>query len=513
MENFDENLENEYRKRFENFDEMPDDMLWEKIQARIKPEKERPFVVWWNNMRSPAMRGPIGIAASVLIGLLIGVYFFVKTDNTQPLGDLPEKSDTSASQPKNPDVTQKVNPAESETKSTDKIGNSIANESHSLASTKTSKDKTAIDESNQALKNKQLPTVSKENNDAIAQTPVEKKTANTEENKPEVIVNPITAKPETMPSVIAESNQIEEEKAVLAQNTEKKVNKDATTVAEEKAGETKVALSTKLENAMPNGAIVKNEPSEVFGVKDTLFQNMQINSLNRKEAQQLAVTGKKPEAPELPEAEMPMVEEERRRLVFIPPSEIFANVTSTLSYYMFSPNKGDKIMVNNFSSSSQRLGFAAQLGFVYPIARKMDLRTGLSYFQGKSRISYGVTDDSQKSITVLNNNSIQINPGKSTKDENRNWQYLELQSDVLYEVKKMQALSLGMKFGVQTSAVNKPLLQARLGYRVSKAIADHWALWLEPTVSVSLSSHQALENLFMYRTTGFGLNMGVSLLR
>jgi hypothetical protein len=108
---------------------------------------------------------------------------------------------------------------------------------------------------------------------------------------------------------------------------------------------------------------------------------------------------------------------------------------------------------------------------------------------------------------------VQINPGKSTKDENRNWQYFELQSDLLYETKKMQALSLGMKFGVQTSAMNQPLLQARVGYRVSKAIADHWALWLEPTVSVSLSSHRALGDLFMYRTSGLGLNMGVSLLR
>jgi hypothetical protein len=503
MENFDEHLENEYRKRFENFDETPDDILWQNIQARIRPEKERPFVIWWNTMR-----GPVGIAASVLIGLLIGAYFFIKTDKATQIGDLPKKPDTNVSQPKKPDVTPKVNPAESTVKSADKTGTTISDEAKQLASTKRNSDEKTIDEPMPALKNAQVPAV---NNEAIAQAPVEKKTENTEENKPSIAVNPIIPAPKTEVPVIAEPKQSEEEKTVLAKNEADKVKESVKALAEEKANETKLVVNPTPDQPVSNASALANEANQVSVLKDTLFQH--INTLNGKEAQQMAVTAKHLEAPELPAAETPIPEEERRRLVFIPPSEVFANVTSTLSYYMFSPNKGDQVLVNNFSSSSQRVGFAAQLGFVYPIAKKMDLRTGLSYFSGKSRISYGVTDDTQKSVTVLNDNSIQINPGNSTKNENRNWQYFEVQSDVLYETKKMQALSLGMKFGVQTSAINKPLLQARIGYRVSKAIAEHWALWLVPTVSVSLSSHHALGDLFMYRTTGFGLNMGVSLLR
>ncbi|HEY1054971.1 MAG TPA: hypothetical protein VGE24_07540 [Emticicia sp.] len=504
MENFDENLENEYRRRFENFDEMPDDALWASIQARIQPEKERPFVVWWTQMR-----GPIGMAAAVLLGLLIGVYFFIKSDDTQQLGDLPAKPDTSISQPKKPDVTQKDNTTTANTEEDKKAsiaaGNKTVNPgSQTLASTKDNQNKKGTrvgSESN--LRNTLAPV---RNNEAIAQTPVEKKAIEKEENKPVIAANPTVSEPKTEIPVVAENKQAEEEKAILAQNAEKKA------IAEEKGNETKLAVNPTPEQ--PEATVLAHEDNQGFGVKDTLFQSIHINTLNGKEAQQMAVTGKKLEAPALPEPEMPMmIEEEGRRLRFIPPTEVFANVTSTLSYYMFSPNKGDNIMVNNFSSSSQRLGFAGQLGFVYPIARKMDLRTGLSFFSGKSRISYGVTDDAQKSVTVVNDNSVQINPGKSTQNENRNWQYFELQSDVLYETRKMQAISLGMKFGIQTSAMNKPLLQARVGYRVSKAIADHWALWLEPTISVSLSSHHALGDLFMYRTTGLGLNMGVSLLR
>lgn len=509
MENFDENLENEYRKRFENFDETPDDFLWENIQARIKPEKERPFVVFWNNMR-----GPVGMAAAVLLGLLIGAYFFIQSDDTQQVGGLPAKPDTSTAQPKKPDVTQKDNAVASNTELPENIGNTSSNEAQQLASTKTKREKTGIiTEAMLSEKKIRLKNPGIEGTEVIGflPPPIEKKAEIKEENKQAIAVNPIVPEAKTETPIVAESKQAEEGKAVLARIAENKAREEAKTIAEEKANEAKLAVNQTPDQPKSTEIALANEANQTAVFKDTLFPN--IHALNGKEAQQIAVTAKPLEAPEIPAAETPMVEEERRRLVFMPPTEVFANVTSTLSYYMFSPNKGDQIVVNNFSSSSQRLGFAAQLGFVYPLAKKMDLRTGLSYFSGKSRISYGVTDNSQKSVTVLNDNSVQINPGKSTKDENRNWQYFEIQSDVLYETKKMQALSLGMKFGVQTSTVNKPLLQARIGYRVSKAIADHWALWLEPTVSVSLSSQHALGDLFMYRTTGLGLNMGVSLLR
>ncbi len=507
MENFDENIENEYRGRFSDFEEMPDDTLWKNIQTRIKPEEERPFVIWWNTMR-----GPAGIAASILIGLLIGAYFLIKPDSTQQISDLTNKPDTSISQTKKTVVTQEDKPAESKTNPDNKISNETNDESKQLTSVNVKKAQKANNVvPMQRLNNPQSPIVNKEANETIAQVTVEKEANKQEENKSAVAV--INPNPESRidKPIVAQTKQSEEEKAVLANATEQ-IKEDAKAIAEEKADESKLAINQNPKQIIPNPAVPGNEENHPLALKDTLFQR--INVLNGKEAYQLAVAEKKLTAPELPAAELPLMEEEeKRRLVFIPPTEIFANVTSTLSYYRFAPNKGDQILVENFSSSSQRLGFAAQLGFVYPIAKKMDLRTGLSYFSGKSRISYGVTDNSQKSVTVLNDNSVQINPGNATKNENRNWQYFELQSDILYEVKKMQALSLGMKLGVQTSAVNNPLLQARVGYRLSKAIAQHWALWLEPSVSVSLSSHRSVENLFMYRTTGFGLNMGVSLLR
>ena len=184
-----------------------------------------------------------------------------------------------------------------------------------------------------------------------------------------------------------------------------------------------------------------------------------------------------------------------------------------LNYYVFSPNKADNFVVKDFNGSSDRLSFAAQLGVVYPLSKKMDIRTGLSFMTGKSNISYGVTNINQKVVKVIDEHSIEVQPIRSITIEQRNWQYLEIQSDLLYAIKRLQAVSVGFRAGVQTSALNKPVFNGRIGYRISKPVNNRVALWLEPSVVLSLSSQQSLDNHFLYRTTGFSLNMGVSLLK
>ncbi|WP_259014126.1 hypothetical protein [Emticicia fluvialis] len=412
MENFDDNIENEYRSRFEDFEEMPDDLLWNKIQSRITPEKERPFIIW---LRTPVRT--IGLAASLLIALGMGTYFMFKTD-TQIQGS--------------------------------------------------------------RLNEKQV------NHNPGSVT----KTKNAEESKQ--IVNDQTLKQQNpVAGVLKEmSNKV----SGMAKHTSglmarKRNRKDS-------------ALQ-QINKELP--VTLVSEETRTLVLKD-------VYALTGKGAN-IFLVNKRLNAPDLYTEAIAIEVEEKHARFFLPPSEMFINVNPTLSYYMFSPNKGDNVLVSDFSNSSQRLGFGAQIGFVYPLARKFDLRTGVSYFTRKSSISYDITDESKKNVVVVDNNSIQINPGSSAMNETRNWHYLELQSDVLYAIKAMQAVSLGFKVGMQTSSMNAPLVQGRLGYRISRPVNNRWALWLEPAVSVSLSSQNSAQNLFMYRTTGFGLNLGVSLLK
>ena len=465
MENFDENIENEYRKRFQDFEEMPDDFLWTSIQERIAPEKKRPAVViWWNNAR-----GPISIAASVLIGLFVGGYFLLKKDKVvdSPITHLSTKETKAIKKEEKPS---------------------------NLAITK--ENELSGNLNKQRIANKNVIMI--------------------ENNKADIVSSKTSIKIEEERNLAAEDMPTEPNLAtVIQENKESQKNIDIKNeVINDKINISKSSDSNNLGIAnnheeRPLDSLVDDIAAYMMDSDST---NQSLTLLHSKDVS-LTDIKKELETPVLSLPDLAVEIKEDKKLVFIPPTEIFANVTSTLNYYRFSPNRGDDILVNDFSSSSQRLGFAAQLGFVYPIGKKMDLRTGFSYLTGKSTINYGVTDNGQKNITVVDNNSVQFESNKLFKTENRNWQYLELQSDVLYAIRPMHALSIGMKVGVQTAALRKPLFQTRLGYRVSKAVSDRWAVWLEPSLSISLSSQKSMENLFMYRTTGFGLNMGVSLLR
>ena len=100
-----------------------------------------------------------------------------------------------------------------------------------------------------------------------------------------------------------------------------------------------------------------------------------------------------------------------------------------LSNYVFSPNSTDNFVIKDFNSSSDRLSFAAQLGVVYPLSKKLDIRTWLSFMAGKSNFSYGSLNNSQKVVKVIDELNIEVQLVNSVNIEQRNWQYLELQSD------------------------------------------------------------------------------------
>lgn len=473
MENFEDNIEKEYHERFQDFEEMPDDAVWNKIQERIAPEPEkRPIIFWWNNYRS------MGIAASVLFGLLGGGYLFSTFFNT--------------------------------TKS---------------QSTKITKS-APVGEKKQTTQATQLLTENNTPINATAQSTA--KESNEAENVAEKKVKSIIVASETIERFIASQTFNGDESTINAPRVnelKKEIFPLETLVKQEQVDgvfESKPQNQTiehglEFVSSKPNSPqnvtkiteeskAISTEQAKLFSDKLAFLmpKNTDIQSVN-----------KVLNVPALPQSEPVFVFEEprRERLVFIPPTEIYANVSPMLSYYVFSPNRTDNFVVKDFNSSSDRLSFAAQLGVVYPLSKKLDIRTGLSFMAGKSNFSYGLTNNNQKVVKVIDELNIEVQPVNSINVEQKNWQYLELQSDLLYAVKKLHAVSVGFRAGVQTSALNKPVFNGRIGYRISKPVNNRVALWLEPSVVISLSSQESINNHFMYHTTGFGLNMGVSLLR
>ncbi|MER0437886.1 hypothetical protein [Emticicia sp. W12TSBA100-4] len=469
MENFEDNIEKEYHERFQDFEEMPDDAVWNKIQERITPEPERrPIVFWWNNYRS------MGIAASILLGLLGGGYLFstffditksqsTKITKSTPVGE--KKQTTQATQL----LTKNSTLINATSEKTNEAGNAAEKQVKTIITTPETRERFIASKTF----NENEPTINEPKVEELKKETFSFETL----AKQEQVDQGFESK--TQNQTIINGSELVSSNPNSPQNTTK-TTEERTTISTEKSK----LFSDQFAFLMP--------------------KNTDIQSVN-----------KVLNVPVLPQSEAVFAFEEPRRdrLVFIPPTEIYANVSPMLSYYVFSPNRADNFVVKDFNSSSNRLSFAAQLGVVYPLGKKLDIRTGLSFMAGKSNFSYGLTNNSQKVVKVIDELNIEVQPVNSINIEQKNWQYVELQSDLLYSVKKLHAVSVGFRAGVQTSALNKPVFNGRIGYRISKPVNNRVALWLEPSVVISLSSQESIDNHFMYHTTGFGLNMGVSLLR
>lgn len=450
MESFEDNIEKQYHERFQDFEEMPDDAVWNKIQERIAPEPEkRPIVFWWNSYRS------MGIAASLMLGLLVGGYLFSTFNET-----------------KQQTVSDKI------TKSTRKGEKNQATQATQLF-TKKSAQTNLKSQIQHTLERKNEEKISLENDEI--KTSIASKTINKNDSKSNEVLHSET------------------DIAIIERNIEK----------------TESVLSTPTETLAKQENLPKNNTvsDDINAEKQNVFTQKLVFLISK--GTDIQLVSKNLNVLILSQTETVYAFEEplRERLVFIPPTEIYANVNPMLSYYVFSPNRADNFVVKDFNSSSDRLSFAAQIGIVYPLSKKFDIRTGLSFMAGKSNFSYGLTNNNQKIVKVIDELNIELQPVNSINSEQRNWQYLEIQSDLLYAIKQLHAVSLGFRAGVQTLALNKPVFNGRIGYRISKPVNNRVALWLEPSVVLSLLSQQSLDNHFLYRTTGFSLNMGVSLLR
>lgn len=416
MENWESNIENEYQKRFEDFEEMPPDFLWDKIQPQIQEEKKkrRGIILW----------GPMGIAAALLIAFTFGYNYFYLMRNIEI---------------------------------SENIENSITNnKEETIKSIETEK-------SNIESGGKKIYAISPQNIDKNASTRWENK-------------NSLSSKERVGVGWTQEQQSIQE------------IPKNEIAIVPVSENETEKTKRKNLETSL----------SEIASINEVQFNNLlNINYL----------------AINQPEKEPVYETQDERKLAFISPSEVFANISPMVNYYLISPNRNDNFLVKSFNGSEQRLGFAAQLGLVYHLSKKFSLRNALSYFTGKSNISYNLLPNEPNNVTILNDHTLQLNNNNLSQNEAKKWQYVEFQSDLMYEIRKLHALSVGLKVGYQTDNFTNPAFHARMGYRLSKPVSSRIALWAEPSVAFSLTSQRSVENLFAYRTTGFSLNIGASLLR
>ncbi len=198
--------------------------------------------------------------------------------------------------------------------------------------------------------------------------------------------------------------------------------------------------------------------------------------------------------------------EKKKESFFKVPSEVYISFAPSLNYYRVFSNA----IINQFNGASNggRVGWAVQAGAVYPLKlRRLSYRVGISYFTAQSNFKYNLISGRQQPIR-LNNNTFEYINIESTQAESKKWQLVELQNDLMYKIRPMQDLILGFKAG--SSFTEKPVFDIYTGYRFSKQISQRQTMWIEAAYAYAVNAQQSSRNTFSYHMDKYSLRVGVN---
>jgi len=198
--------------------------------------------------------------------------------------------------------------------------------------------------------------------------------------------------------------------------------------------------------------------------------------------------------------------EERKESFFKAPSELYVSLTPSLNYYRVIST----MPINQFNAANNggRVGWAVQAGAVYPLKiRRMNYRVGLSYFSTQSNFKYNVFTGRQQTIRLDNNTFGYVNIN-DLMTESKRWHVLEVQNDLMYKIRPMHDLILGFKAG--SSFSEKPVFDAYTGYRLSKQVNHRQIFWIEAAYAYAINGQQSSRNAFSYHMDKYSLRIGVN---
>ena len=198
--------------------------------------------------------------------------------------------------------------------------------------------------------------------------------------------------------------------------------------------------------------------------------------------------------------------EEKKESFFKAPSELYVSLTPSLNYYRVIST----MPINQFNAANNggRVGWAVQAGAVYPLKiRRMNYRVGLSYFSTQSNFKYNVFTGRQQTIRLDNNTFGYVNIDDS-RTESKRWHVLEIQNDLMYKIRPMHDLILGFKAG--SSFSEKPVFDAYTGYRLSKQVNHRQIFWIEAAYAYAINGQQSSRNAFSYHMDKYSLRIGVN---
>lgn len=453
-------IEELFQNHSDDFDRMPDDSLWDNIEAHLPPAT--PVYRLWR----------WGLAAALLLFSLVGyvAYEFYGTNQKKALAGKKENTSKRNADSENQEA-QKSTKNEPE-KANEGLGRDYTSQAETAA----------LRAGNDKNKTSDYAGVEEKEKTSIAST-VNKQKLNKASNK------------------LNSTNE-----AVVAQNTQRgtKQKTDKPQISSNGTSANEIAVvNSDNSTQMP---LNTTETSDKEAVEPTQTEeNKRLSGLSSL-AVHPAVFDNEIGFNTAIAYEAEYRPEEKKESFIKTPSELYVSLTPSLNYYRVIST----MPINQFNAANNggRVGWAVQAGAVYPLKiRRMNYRVGLSYFSTQSNFKYNVFTGRQQTIRLDNNTFGYVNIDDS-RTESKRWHVLEIQNDLMYKIRPMHDLILGFKAG--SSFSEKPVFDAYTGYRLSKQVNHRQIFWIEAAYAYAINGQQSSRNAFSYHMDKYSLRIGVN---
>ncbi len=202
----------------------------------------------------------------------------------------------------------------------------------------------------------------------------------------------------------------------------------------------------------------------------------------------------------------------------------YASITPALNYYSITSKEALNGRVNGFDSkgifSTDRFGVEAELGIQFPIHKKLELLSGLTYYYQNQKLNYQFIHSDRLDVEKVEESlTYIITPRQSSQAINYQMNNIGLNLGMLYEINKRRGLSqqaglsILYQYGLsknESSYENRS--SSYWGYQLSYRMTfDLGAkkFFVQPSLLRLIGSKENLSEPILIRATRAGIGMGL----
>ncbi|HYC85521.1 MAG TPA: hypothetical protein VEB86_09880 [Chryseosolibacter sp.] len=204
---------------------------------------------------------------------------------------------------------------------------------------------------------------------------------------------------------------------------------------------------------------------------------------------------------------------------------LYLLVMPTLGYNEIRPVRNDGIFIESIEKvsafSPKRLGIRAEIGFEGPLSQRLRYHVGVLYFQRKQTIHYRYRDGEHFTVIPIDLQTMQYQVQPTTMSSTFDYElkntgviaglnYTLKTNLFMHKVGIAAELQRSLTLsGKEQGSDAKTFLFGDLYYRVAYALSPHFDLMFQPTLNYSLQLDERVTAPFYVKPYGLGLNLGV----